>query len=364
MPFSYLAAMHKSLFKDLKVLELASVLAGPSVGQFFAEMGARVIKVENTLTGGDSTRQWRLSSESPDKISAYYSSVNAGKEVMMKDLTKSADLNDVYRELSDADVIVSNFKAGGALKLGVDYARVKAINPQIIYAEVTGFKSTPQRTAYDVVIQAETGWMSINGEPGAKPLKMPLAFMDILAGHQLKEGILAALWNREKTGKGARVSCSLEEAGIASLYNQASNYLHAGVVPGPKGSLHPNIAPYGEIMTCADGKQVVLAIGSERQFGRLCKIIGLDEIAEHPNYSSNQLRVQNREALYEDLTRGFASLSQASILEACTAQQVPIGAIKKIDEVFESDTAKAMIYEDKKLRSRSVRGNAFEISTE
>ena len=258
------------MFKDLIVLELATVLAGPSVGMFFAELGAKVIKVENLKNGGDVTRSWRSKSENKqNKASAYFSSVNYSKEYLDIDLSEESNRAKLIELISSADVVISNFKHSSAKKFKVDYESIKAIKPTIIYGQINGF-SNSERVAYDVVLQAESGFMFMNGQSDSKPTKMPIALIDVLAAHQLKEGLLVALLKREKTGEGSFVSCSLEASALASLANQATNFLMNDFVPQRIGSLHPNIAPYGEIVTTKDGKNLVLAAGSQIQFQKLC----------------------------------------------------------------------------------------------
>jgi crotonobetainyl-CoA:carnitine CoA-transferase CaiB-like acyl-CoA transferase len=243
-------------FKDLKVVELANVLAGPAVGLFFAELGAHVVKVENKLTDGDVTRSWKIPSENKNtSSSAYFASVNWNKTSIFVDLRDTADRQQVMELIKDADIVISNYKPGDDEKLQMGYEQLKKINPRLIYAHISGFANASSRTAYDLILQAETGFMYMNGTPESGPLKMPVALIDILAAHQLKEGILIALIKRLQTGKGSRVSASLEHAAIASLANQASNWLMTGYNHQPSGSLHPNIAPYGELFTTADSKK-------------------------------------------------------------------------------------------------------------
>ncbi|MDX5404626.1 MAG: CoA transferase, partial [Bacteroidota bacterium] len=259
----------KDLFRELTVVELASVLAGPSVGMFFAELGARVIKVESP--SGDVTRGWKLPDESPDSnVSAYFSSVNYHKEYVSLDLKDPSDREHLNAILKEADVLIQNWKEGDAEKFGLSAGSLMARFPKLIIADLSGFALETQRVAYDIVLQAETGWLSMTGHPGGGPAKLPVALIDLLAGHQLKEGILAALWQRERTGTGAQVAVSLEESALASLANQASNYLMCGNIPGPMGTAHPNIAPYGEIFRCRDDHPLLLAVGSDVQFQKLC----------------------------------------------------------------------------------------------
>ena len=285
----------KAIFKDLKVLELANVLAGPAVGMFFAELGAKVTKIENKTTGGDITRQWKLPKEGKESASsAYYASVNWGKNNLFMDLSVKADKEVVYKLVKGADIVISNYKYGDDKKLGMDYANLKKINPTIIYGHISGFGEKDLRTGFDVVLQAESGFMSMNGTSESGPIKMPVAMIDILTAHQLKEALLIALLQKSTSGKGAYVSVSLMSSAISSLANQASNWLMEAHVPTRIGSLHPTIAPYGEIFKSKDKKEIVLAIGTNKQFKNLCAVLGKSELSNDEKFKTNTLRVKNR----------------------------------------------------------------------
>jgi crotonobetainyl-CoA:carnitine CoA-transferase CaiB-like acyl-CoA transferase len=331
----------------MKVIELASVLAGPAVGMFFAELGAEVIKIENSKTGGDVTRTWRLPSEDKNSpISAYYASVNWNKQVLFLDLTQETDRKKLYGLVADADVVIANFRAASAIKLGVDFETMKAINPKIIYGNITGFGEDSERVAFDVVLQAESGFMFMNGQADGPATKMPVALIDVLAAHQLKEGLLYALWQREKSGKGAYVSVSLLEAALSSLVNQATNWLMAGHIPARMGSLHPNIAPYGEIFESADKKRLVLAIGNDKQFAQLCKLLNIDELISDSRFENNQQRVENRQSLEQLLQLAFSKFTAAFLLEESLKFAIPIGQIRNMEEVFEMEEAVDMVLEE------------------
>src|SRR3954465_2895072 len=278
----------EAFFKDLKIVELANVLAGPAVGLFFAELGASVVKIENKRTNGDITRGWKLPTENKDSnYSAYYASVNWNKTSLFIDLGLPEEKQKVYDLIKEADIVISNYKPGDDVKLQMQYDFLRKLNPSLIYAHISGFGNDSSRTAFDLILQAETGFMYMNGTASTGPLKMPVALIDILAAHQLKEGILVALIKRMKTGKGSVVTVSLQDAAIASLANQASNWLMQGYNHQHSGSLHPNIAPYGEIFTTSDSKKIVLAIGNEKQFSKLCELLNRMDIVEDPRYSSN-----------------------------------------------------------------------------
>lgn len=330
-------------FSDLKVIELAGVLAGPSAGLFFAELGANVIKIENPKTGGDVTRSWKLKTEDKtDKTSAYFWSVNTGKEILFLDLSIDKDLQSFYELIKIADILITNYKLGDDKKLKVDYNTLKQLNPTLIYASINGFGNSNPRTAYDLILQAESGFMFMNGEKNAAPLKMPVALIDILAGHQLKEAILIALLNKYKTNKGSHITVSLFDTAIASLANQATNWLIAHHLPTAQGSLHPNIAPYGEIFTTKDNHQITFAIGSDKQFTHLCEILNLD-LFSHPDFESNQLRVTNRLELFSKLNRCIQLLNFDALFDECIKHDIPIGKIRNLREVFELPEAQNML---------------------
>jgi crotonobetainyl-CoA:carnitine CoA-transferase CaiB-like acyl-CoA transferase len=321
------------MFNELKVLELASVLAGPSVGQFFAELGAEVIKVENVKTGGDVTRTWKSADEQTDDRSAYFCSVNWGKKSIALDLTSDEGKIIVQKLTAQADIIIASYKPGDAEKLGVDYKQLVAARGSspfggqgaargLIYGQISGYGSDNDRVGYDAVLQAESGFMDLNGEKNGPPTKMPVALIDVLAGHQLKEGLLLALLNRERTGKGCLVEVSLIETAVSSLVNQASNWLVANKLPSRQGSLHPNIA---------DGNRVLLAIGSDRQFQDLCEILGL---SPDSHFATNQLRVQNRTELAELLKPLFQSRRANELMEKIHRKKIPAGIIQTVQEAL------------------------------
>lgn len=325
------------MFTGLKVLELASVLAGPSVGQFFAELGAEVIKVENP-EGGDVTRSWKATGESTDDRSAYFCCCNWGKKSVTLDLRSNDDRTKLYKLATRADVIIASYKPGDAEKLGVDYPTLSRNHEGLIYGMITGYGSDDTRVGYDAVIQAESGFMDLNGEPDRAPLKMPVALVDVLAAHQLKEGLLLALLQREHTGRGSCVEVSLMDSALASLVNQATNWLVAGKLPVRKGSAHPNIAPYGDLFRTADGKQIMLAVGSDRQYKDLLEVIkaGADSVLGNARFSSNQQRVANREEMVTRLNEYISRMDSAVLLPGMRRKNIPGGIIQTVKESLES----------------------------
>jgi crotonobetainyl-CoA:carnitine CoA-transferase CaiB-like acyl-CoA transferase len=334
---------NKEMFTGLKVIELASVLAGPSVGQFFAELGAEVIKVENLKTAGDVTRSWRGLGEQTDDRSAYFCSVNWGKKSVAVDLGTNEGKHLVQKLIASADVVIASYKPGDAEKLGVAYAQLKSGNPKLIYGQVTGYGSDNDRVGYDAVIQAESGFMDLNGEKHGEPTKMPVALIDILAGHQLKEGLLLALLQRERTGEGSFVEVSLIQTAIASLANQATNWLVAGKLPTRQGSAHPNIAPYGETFLTKDGKRVLLAVGSDKQFSDLCTLLGNAQLAMLPEFSINEARVIYRNQLHESLKVAIEEWGSDELLPKLHAKKIPAGIIQNLQQVFEMKEARELL---------------------
>ncbi len=368
-----------NIFKDLKVIELASVLAAPSVGQFFAECGATVIKIENPLTKGDVTRSWKLPSENPsNSISAYFSAINWGKTSLALNIYDKKDKEKLYQEIKNADIILASYKKGDAEKLGVDYPTLKKINPKIIYGHITGYGTESHKVGYDALIQAETGFVFMNGEKeeennnknsnknnAEKKLegtKMPVALIDILAAHQLKEGLLIALLKREKDKiklgvnnfEGSYVTVSLYESALSSLANQATNWLNANHSPQKMGSEHPNIFPYGTIFQTKTDS-LMLVVGSDKQFSILCELLNINSIAKDERFENNANRVRNREVLRPILEKAFLQTESKTILKILEANNVPAGSVNDIPKAFENEAAQKLLFSDKKTGLRGVK---------
>ena len=355
--------MSTSLLSDLLVIETAGILAGPAVGMHFAELGARVVKVENKRAGGDATRKWKLPSEDPaNPVSAYFSSVNWGKEHLFLDLTDDADRARFDALLEKADILISNHVAADTVKLGLDRDRLRALNPKLIQGHITGFADQPDRPAFDAVLQAETGYISMTGSDADHLAKLPIALIDILAAHQLKEGLLLALLQRSRTGEGCYVSVSLEEAALTGLINQASNTLMAGHIPQPLGTLHPNIAPYGELFRCKEGDRIILAVGTDKQFLGLCGVLGLDLYGDM-RFGTNVERVKHRNALAELLAGPISQRPRNMLLTDLEKAQVPAGAVRTLPEVMDTPAARKMLLEStiEGHPTRRIGGNAFRI---
>ena len=346
-----------SIFKKLIVIEAANVLAGPAVGMFFAELGATVIKVENIKTGGDTTRHWKLPSEDRDgDVSAYFSSVNWGKRSIGVDFSIPegyAVLRDLVRR---ADVFLQSFKSGDAEKFKLDYPALRSFNERLIYADITAFGEKDERPGFDAVLQAETGFTGMNGTEDSGPVKMPVALIDLLLAHQLKEALLIALIERMQTGRGSYNTVSLFHAGVASLANQAANYLVAGSVPGRAGSDHPNIAPYGTAYDTLNGDPVVLAVGTDSQFQALCEVLAMPEAATDARFSTNRQRVVHRDALNALLAHRIGQQERASLLAALQSRKVPAGAVRRLDEVLNDASTDALRLHGERTDGTTISG--------
>ncbi|SDY33094.1 CaiB/BaiF CoA transferase family protein [Hymenobacter psychrophilus] len=327
----------------LRVLELASVLAGPQVGQFLAELGADVLKIE--APAGDVTRTWRTPAEAPDApISAYFSAANWGKTSRVLDLTAATGRAELHALAARADIVLASYKPGDAAKLGADYATLAALNPRLLYGSITGYGPESSRAGYDAVLQAETGFMHLNATgPGQPAQKMPVALIDLLTAHQLKEALLLALYQRERTGRGTLLEVSLHDSALASLANQATSWLVTGHEPQPLGSGHPSIVPYGTVYTAADGTRLLLAVGSDGQFRQLCTVLEQPAWATDARFSTNPARVAHRQQLEELLRRRIAQVSGAELLAELEKRVVPAGAVRTVGEALTQPAAPAML---------------------
>ena len=336
-------------FAHLRVIELASVLAGPQVGQFFAELGAEVLKIESPA--GDITRTWKTSAETaaPEAaadapVSAYFSASNWGKQSRVLDLTAAAGQAELHRLAAHADIVLASYKPGDAEKLRADYATLAAANPRLIYGHLTGYGPGNARAGYDAVLQAEAGFMHLNAPgPGQPPQKMPVAMVDLLAAHQLKEGLLTALFQRERTGRGALVQVSLLDSALSALANQAATYLVTGHDPQPLGSGHPSIVPYGTVYRAANGRQLVLAVGSDGQFRHLCAVLARPEWAPDTRFATNAARVAHRAVLEALLRERIAAVDGDALLAELERRTVPAGAVRPVGEALRQPSAAGML---------------------
>ncbi|KHQ52723.1 MULTISPECIES: CaiB/BaiF CoA transferase family protein [Mameliella] len=321
--------------EGVRVIELARILAGPWAGQTLADLGAEVIKIE--APQGDDTRNWGppFIERDGDTSAAYFHSCNRGKRSEVVDLTSAEGQARMRDLVAGADILIENFKVGGLAKYGMDYASLSAVNPRLIYCSITGFGQDgpyAHRAGYDYIIQGMSGFMSITGDPDGQPQRAGVAITDLFTGLYSVSGILAALHQRERTGKGQHVDMALLDCAVAAMANQALNYLSTGTPPGRTGNYHPNLTPY-QVFDCADG-HIIIATGNDAQYQRLCRLLGLEEMAEAPEFASNADRVANREAMIDRLMAATRQRTRDDLLAACEAQGVPAGPINDMAEVF------------------------------
>ena len=319
----------------LKVIELARILAGPWAGQILADLGAVVIKVE--APEGDDTRRWGppFIERDGDTSAAYFHSTNRGKKSVTADFRTVEGQQKVRDLIADADVVIENFKVGGLAKYGLDYDSLKALNPRLIYCSVTGFGQTgpyAHRAGYDYIIQGMSGLMSVTGEADGQPQKVGVAVTDIFTGIYGAVGILAALNQRQMTGRGQHVDMALLDVATAVMANQAMNFLATGNAPKRMGNAHPNLVPYA-VFECADG-WLIIAVGNDAQFRRLCTLLGLPALGTAPDYATNAGRVANRDALTAQLSTVTKAWTRDDLLAALEAEGVPAGPINDMQDVF------------------------------
>ncbi|WP_299937309.1 CaiB/BaiF CoA-transferase family protein [uncultured Pelagimonas sp.] len=328
--------------EGVKVIELARILAGPWAGQTLADLGAEVIKIE--APAGDDTRQWGppFIEREDDTSAAYFHSCNRGKASEVVDLTSDAGQARMRELVADADILIENFKLGGLKKYGMDYESLSALNPRLIYCSITGFGQDgpyAHRAGYDYIIQGMSGFMSITGDPDGQPQRAGVAITDLFTGLYSVSGILSALYQRERTGKGQHIDMALLDCAVSAMANQSLNYLSTGTPPGRTGNYHPNLTPY-QVFDCADG-HIIIATGNDGQYQRLCGLLGLDDMATDPDYLKNADRVANRDAMIARLSAATATMTKADLLSACEAQGVPAGPINDMADVFDDPQVQA-----------------------
>ncbi len=334
----------------VKVLDLSRILAAPWAAQILADLGAEVIKVERPVAGDD-TRTWGppflKDAEGQDTREAgYYLAVNRGKRSITVSLDKPEGQR-IVRELAQrSDIVLENYKAGTLARYGLDEASLRRLNPRLIYCSVTGFGQTgPRRDqpAYDFLIQAMGGLMSVTGErdgkPGGGPQKVGVPIVDLMTGMYAAVGVLAALARRHETGVGETIDIGMLDVQVATLANQAMNYLVSGKVPGRSGNAHPNIQPQ-DVFACADGA-VILVVGNDGQFGKLCEVLGRADWASDERFATNAQRVRHVAELSAELGSQFARWPRDRLIAALDAAGVPCGAINNVAEVFDDPQVRA-----------------------
>lgn len=334
----------------LRVLDLTRVLAGPWCTQLLADLGADVIKIERPGSGDD-TRAWGppylKDAEGRDTSeAAYYLAANRGKRSVTVDISKPAGQR-LLRQLAErSDIVIENYKVGQLAKYGLDYPSLAALNPRLIYCSITGFgQDGPyrDRAGYDFIIQAMSGFMSITGErddrPGGGPQKAGVAITDLMTGMYAAVAILAAVAQRERSGRGQYIDLALFDSAVAMLANMNMNYLVTGVAPGRVGNAHANIVPY-QVFAAADG-HVVIAVGNDSQFGRFCEIAGCAELAADPRFARNADRVRHRDVLVPLLEPIVRAKPVAFWTDRLEAAGVPCGPINSIAQAFADPQAVA-----------------------
>ncbi|HSI49419.1 MAG TPA: CaiB/BaiF CoA-transferase family protein [Ideonella sp.] len=329
--------------QGIKVLDLSRVLAGPWASQMLGDLGADVVKVERP-GAGDDTRAWGppwvpLEDGSPSKQAAYFQCANRNKRSVAIDLATPEGQAQVRALAAEADVVLENFKVGGLKGYGLDYESLKAVNPRLIYCSITGFGQTgpyAPRAGYDFLIQGMGGLMSLtgraDGEDGAGPQKVGVALVDIMTGLYATIGVLAALQHRQTSGEGQHIDLALLDVQVATLANQAANFLTSGKAPQRMGNAHPNIVPYQDFPT-ADG-DMILAVGNDGQFAKLCAVAGHPEWATDERFATNPARVANRAVLIPLLRQASVMKTTAEWMALLEPAGVPCGPINRLGDVF------------------------------
>ncbi len=321
----------------IRVVELARILAGPWCGQVLADLGAEVVKVERP-GAGDDTRHWGppfvTAPDGSPRDAAYFHATNRGKRSVAIDIASAEGQAQVRALVAQADVVIENYKVGGLAKYGLDHAALSAVRPGLVTCSITGFGQDgpyAHRAGYDFIIQAMGGAMSLTGEPDGAPQKAGIAYADIFTGVYSAVAILAALRRRDQTGAGAHIDMALLDTQVAVLGNQALNWLASGTVPTRMGNGHANLTPYQTFET-ADGA-LVIAVGNDGQFARLCAVLGLD-LHLDPRFATNPARVVHRLPLIAAVQATVATWAKADLYEALEAAGIPAGPINALDEVF------------------------------
>ena len=316
----------------IRVLDLSRILAGPWCSQILGDLGADVVKIEKPGSGDD-TRGW-----GPPYVgsqSAYFLATNRNKRSLALDISRPEGQTIARALAAKADVLIENYKVGGLARYGLDYLRLAADNPGLVYCSITGFGQdgpAAARAGYDFMIQGMGGLMSVTGEPDGEPQKAGVALADIMTGLYAANAVQAALIARAHTGRGQQIDMALFDVQVATLANQAMNYLASGRAPQRLGNAHPNIVPY-QVFGVRDG-HVIIAVGNDAQFSRLAAILGVADWADDPRFSTNRARVEHRAILLPLLAERIKDWAMGDILAACARETVPAGPINRIDQVF------------------------------
>ena len=320
----------------VRVLDLSRVFAGPLCGQVLADLGAEVIKVEHPGRGDD-TRDWGMRIGKTE--TTYYNSMNRNKRSITLDLQSPEGLKIVHELLPQCDVVIHNFKTGGAEKLGLGYEQLKAIKPDLIYCAVAGYDTSgpeAKRPGYDLVIQGETGLMALNGEAGTPPLKFGVAVVDLMTGMYAGQAVLAALFQRSRTGRGRLIEMALYDCGLTITGYYGLDALKLGHDPERYGNAHPSIVPYG-MYESADGP-LIIAVGNNAQFDKFCRqVIERPDIVEDPRFATNVNRAKHRLELGPMLKELIATFPRDLLLQRLTAAGIPCGKVAGLHEALTSE---------------------------
>ncbi len=346
----------KAPLEGLRVVELARILAGPFAGQTLSDLGAEVIKVE--APNGDDTRSWGppFIDMDGESSAAYFHSCNRGKASITIDLSNANDQLRLKKLIQSSDILIENFKVGGLKKYGFDYESVKSINPALIYCSITGFGQTgpySHRAGYDYIIQGMSGFMSITGESGGMPQRAGIAVTDLFTGLYATTAILSAIHMRNNTGQGQHIDLALLDCAVSVMVNQAMNFLTTGISPERVGNIHPNLCPY-QVFECANG-HLIIAVGNDGQFSRLCGILKLEGLSKNPLFLTNKQRVLNRKKLTKILSDAIKNFNKDDLLKFCEEKNVPAGPINTMEEVFRDPQ---VIFREMQLNFENMQGVA------
>ena len=322
--------------QGVRVLDLSRVFAGPLCGMVLADFGAEVIKVEHPGRGDD-TRDWGMRIGKTE--TTYYNSMNRNKRSITVDLQTPEGVKIIHDLLPQCDVVVQNFKTGGADKLGLGYEQLKAIKPDLIYCSVAGYDSSgpeAKRPGYDLVIQGESGLMALNGEANTPPLKFGVAVVDLMTGMYAAQAVLAALFQRTRTGKGRHIEMALYDCGLMITGYYGLDAMLLGHDPQRYGNAHPSIVPYG-MYDAADGP-LIIAVGNNAQFDKFCRqVIERPDIVEDPRFATNVERAKNRLVLGPMLKELIAGFARDVLLQRMTVAGIPCGKVAGLHEALTSE---------------------------
>jgi crotonobetainyl-CoA:carnitine CoA-transferase CaiB-like acyl-CoA transferase len=326
------------MLSGLKILDLSRVLAGPLCTMILGDLGASVLKVERP-EGGDETRGWGPPFDDRGE-SAYFLSVNRNKLSLSADFSRAADVELVRRLAREADVVVENFRGGVLERFGIGSTELMAANPALVWCSISGFGPESSRPGYDFVVQAESGWMSITGEPDGAPMKHGLALVDVLTGKDAVISILGALVARGTSGRGRLVRVSLEASARAALINVAQNTLVSGSAPRRWGNAHANLVPY-QLFDAAD-RPVVIAVGNDAQWASCARALGLDVLADDDTLRTNAGRIAARGRVVTEITRTVKARRAEEWVERLDAVGVPCGVVRTVPEALVASGASVL----------------------